>query len=350
MIYIGQSLNLHKLDLSQAENLIDFEVSCRLWWILVVIDFLEDIQRHSMLSDNFKTPIPRNINDSDLDLGDLNINETEEYTSISYNRMIIKLSRIKKSLYYEDNPEYSRFTLNQLNLADMELLNLQHTISSQFLDHPDINKSKSFAFFLMEIKLAHERLVVNRMIISFVCKETWLAEYRSKCVSAAITVLEKFNNKKFLFHFKKYWVAGEHSINVLVFLIIDLIIHQLTKREHDSRLKLINKCTNILVLLKATHTIVSRGLKIVDVLLTILKHHSSLLITDMADNTEISKTINDLKSMPRIYGSTKANCSMGPDLTQPIYTGNDKNYPESILHDLLYDNDCEQLLELINLK
>ena len=54
--------------------------------------------------------------------------------------------------------------------------------------------------------------------------------------------------------------------------------------------------------------------------------------------------------MPRIYGSTKANCSMGPDLTQPIYTGNDKNYPESILHDLLYDNDWEQLLELINLK
>lgn len=348
MIYIAQCLNLHKLDLDQAESLIDFEVSCRLWWILVVIDFLEDIQRYSMVSDNFQTPIPRNIRDSDLDSQNLNIKETEAFTSITYNRMIMRLSRIKKSLYHEDNPEYCKFTLNQLNLADIELLRLQDTISDRSLNQEASSEPTRFAVFLMEIKLAHERLIVNRMVISLISKETWAKEYRYKCLSFAITILEKFNDKLLPFYFRKYWVAGEHSIGAVVFLILDLKIHKLTKSERNYRLKLINDSIDILVLLKKTHTVVSQGLKIVEALLSVLQHNRHSSIMNVADNTEISKTINSLKCMPRIYGCADSTIALKTEVTQQEPLGNDKKYAENILHDLLYDNDWEQLLAWIN--
>lgn len=347
MIYIGQSLNLHRLSLLQAESLVDYEVSCRLWWILVVIDFLEDVHRQTILSDNFQTPIPRNISEDDLNSGDLNVTETDEFTCITYNQMIMKLSRIKKSLYYEDNAETSKFTFNQLNLADLELLKLQSTISNQILKLKDPKRSTRFAIFLTEVKLAHERLLVNRMVISHVSKEKWLSEYRYKCVSFAITVISKFNDKSLPFYFKKYWMTSEHSINAIVFLILDLVLHQLPRGERSYRLKLINECINILVLLKRTHTTVSRGLRIVEALLIMLQQSGRSKFTNMSETAEISNTISALKSTPRIYGSVEVKGPLKPENEQLIF----KNYDESsetILNDLLQDNNWQQFLEWIN--
>ncbi|KAK6453837.1 uncharacterized protein RJT20DRAFT_63745 [Scheffersomyces xylosifermentans] len=345
MIYIARALNLDDLQVSQQQmSLLDFEVSCRLWWILVIIDWLECFNRDSIIPiRDFQTAIPRNISDKDLIL---NIaTESTSYTSISFNKFMIEMSSIKRDLYFENELKISKSTLSHLLLADLKLDELQKKYIE--IMKPDLNfnsmdysfdrnqESSRFCRFLMDMKIWHERLEINRSVVNYVTNEEWVQNYRNRCLQYACNVIELFSDRNLPFFYKKFWFASEHTISASIFLLVDMIITERVMNPNDNRILLIQQYSPLLHTLKHTHMAVRGGLRIIEALIRVIQKNE--FDVNIADTMGMRELFKELKQEPRVYDLSQSQKIQA--LFQPLQ---DSEYN---LREILQDNEWEQLLK-----
>lgn len=228
MIYIAKRLNLDQLTKPNDElNLLNFEISCRIWWLLVVIDWFEDYFKnqgsHINLKD-FTTPRPRNITDYNL-INNIN-EETDAFTPITYNLLLYDLSQFKKDYYYTkergqgiNNPKY-------LLLAYMNILSLSEKLN-KFIIYDDSEIGVYYVKFCVEIKIYYESLVVVREIINDKFeKDISFDEEVKMGADLALKLVEKFNDDSHPDYFERYWIVISHSIDGAVFLLINILLDE----------------------------------------------------------------------------------------------------------------------------
>lgn len=225
MTYIARCLNLDKLTKPTEElDLLNFELSCRVWWLLVVVDWFEDSSVNKVGEiqlGSFTTPKPRNISDFNLIHGI--DQQTNQFLSITYNLFIFDICRFKKQFYFNDKRGHIRTDkLPYLNHAHMNLIQLQQLMNS----YVDTGKLK-FAKFLIEVKLNHEILTVLRSAIAIKYnKQLDVAHELHACHCSSVRLIELFNDDTYPSFYKKYWMVVDHCINASIFLLINNIMNE----------------------------------------------------------------------------------------------------------------------------
>lgn len=224
MIYIAKTLNLDKLQTPNKNiDLLNFELGCRLWWFLLVVDWFEDstVNRTSQIGiHDFTTPRPRNI--SDFNLVNSIEKETDNFIPISYNLYIYDLCKIKKIYYFKDSGSLNKNILLYLKLANVKIQELEKKYFES-----DSSELMDMSKFLLHVKFVHEKLQVNRQIVGV--KDSLKDQFEDEinvCSTLSLSLIEKFNDMNIPNYYRKYCMVSEHCINGAIFVLINMIIHQ----------------------------------------------------------------------------------------------------------------------------
>lgn len=225
MLYIARHLNLDKLTSPTEElDLLNFELSCRVWWLLVVVNWFEDSPDSrigEIKLNSFTTPKPRNISDFNLIHGIEQ--ETNHFLAITYNLCIFDICRFKKQYYFNDGINRIRVDkLPYLKYAHLNLQQLQQVMNS----YVDTGKLK-YAKYLIEVKLNHEILTVLRSAIAIKYnKQEDITSELNACHASSLRLIELFNDESYPTFYRKYWMVVDHCINASIFLLINNIMNK----------------------------------------------------------------------------------------------------------------------------
>jgi hypothetical protein len=295
MLYISKCLNLDKLIKPSADlDLLNFEISCRVWWLLVALDWFEDTSLNkngAIKVGSFSTPKPRNISDYNLIHGIEE--ETEEFLPITFNIIMYDIARLKKLYYFNNKIVGISSTLENLDYAYMNILSLEKYFHS-FGDQPN---NQRFAEYLLDIKLRHEKLVIKRSIINIKYNnDEDISEEISVCYNSSIELIDLYNKTNYPDYFKKYWFAIEHSGNGAIFLLINNIMD-----EKSIKLRTINSIEQYVktlneVVLPENNPLVS-GTVIINKLIETIKQrlNNEQYRLDIDEIDEVLTVLNDFQ-------------------------------------------------------
>ena len=296
IIYIAETLNLNHLDDPSKLPALDFEIGCRVWWVLVIIDWLESYGRRRIITPmHFTSNIPRNIPDDQLT--DFHPKETESCENITYNRIMLELAVFKNKLYYDNEIDTSA-----MNVADLEtaLIGISDIYNRARNMYPTIIGSAKLKLqrFLIDLKFNYELLGLHRTALSLKTRDQWLIENRPRLIDHAITLLNLCSNLEVPFHYKKYWFTPEYSITASTILLLD----QLAMSDSNSTwMQMIKDQIPLLESLKSTHLAAGAGLPLIDLLMGLVKAKKGE--SDLDSGNLMNNMVGDLKSLPRIYSS-----------------------------------------------
>ncbi|CAK7905651.1 hypothetical protein CAAN1_29S00958 [[Candida] anglica] len=287
IIYVAKVLNLHCL-VPEKMTVLDYELGSRMWWVLVIIDWLEVYNRDSLLSpSDFTTKMPRDI--AEVNLLHSYAVVTDEVVEITYNKFLVDHAYVRRHLYYDTKIDVSDLSISGLKLARHEI----YTLKNKSLDR---YKEKCFAKFLLKIKFTHEIMEINRMLLSYIPEKEWLQSERFECLTSAMSILVDITDSTIPSYYRKYWLPLEHSVSACVYLLLDIIIIRPLSPE-DTRMELLTRTLPILKSLQSTHLSASSGLLIIEPLF-----HSALHPTNSKfEPTQINNLLENLNALPKIH-------------------------------------------------
>lgn len=297
-INIARILNLHKLTQPNDQlNLLNFELSCRIWWLLVVVDWFEDSSeniRPLINPDEFSTPLPRNISDFNL------INSVEKETSlflpITYNYYMFKLSSIKREFYYNNKITSYDNDIGYLEYAYSQIIKLEKEIDEGY----KIDDSNKYFKDILFFKFNHEKLSIKKQVVNL--KYSNKLEIRNDvdtCHSLGIELVKLFNGETFPEFYKKYWMISEHSINGAIFVLINMTLNE--KSITLDKIKAIEKFVkNLQIFLKSKDNPIAKGIIIIKKLLEIIGNKSDNSLYELELN-EVHNILESLNLFQKVY-------------------------------------------------
>lgn len=296
IIYIAETLNLNHLNDPSKLPALDFEIGCRVWWVLVIIDWLESYGRRRIITPmDFTSLIPRNIPDDQLT--EFHPEETETWENITYNRIILELAVFKNKLYYDNEIDTSA-----VNVADLEtaLVGISDIYNRARKMYPTTISSAKMKLqrFLLELKFNYELLGLHRTALSLKKRDRWLIENRPKLINHAITLLGLCSDLEIPFYFKKYWFTPEFSITASTVLLLDQLA---MSDSNPTWMQMIRNQIPLLESLKSTHLAAGAGLPLIDLLMGFVKAKKGE--SDLDSGNLMINMVGDLKRLPRIYSS-----------------------------------------------
>lgn len=328
IVYIAEALNLHCLDDSAKLSTLDFEFGCRLWWILVIIDWLESFRRRRLIAaDDFTTRLPRNLSEDEMN--DPSPIESENFETITYNRIMAEIAKIKNRLYFDNKVEVCDSTLLNLQCAEREI-ELLAANSLKYFDKSPQKKPLRFQRFLLVSKFNFELLVLNRMLLNFKSKESWVKENRDLCLKYAYTILRDFSDKQIPFFFKKYWFASENAVSASAFLLLDILTNSKLVK-FDQRLELVQEQFPILRELEETHKTAKVGSQILKPLTDIISGENKKSILE---SNNMDKVLKDIRNLPKIYENSDTDLQSSDD--------------KCSFHDFLQENEWQDFLSWLS--
>lgn len=290
MSYIAATLNLDKLT-TPGENvsLLNFELNCRIWWVLVVIHWLSGTNggKSPVGIHKFTTPRPRNITDFNL-LNSIE-QESDEFLPITYNLYIFEISSIKKSYY-----QPKKVTLESLDLAFQKVLNLEQTLNMQ-----KISKDNEYPYFLLQIKFLFEKLEIYKLMISTKIQNNQsFTEERKRCTEVCLKLIDWFD-PKYPASFRKYWMTGNHCVNAAMFLLINMILN-----KEDLNLDHLKKIEMLVVQIQLLFKNVKNPIFNV---IPVFKECFEIILKKLNNQsfnlefTEVKKVLRILEEVPKVY-------------------------------------------------
>ena len=319
MIYMAEALNMHRMVCTDDMSSLDFEFGCRLWWVLVIHDWLEAFGRKRVISKaGFTTRIPRNVREDDL------INffppASNDFEVITYNKIMSEYAEIKNRLYFDNKIEHCELDLEYLNTAIQEMESLFALVSDNLIKKSSTSSENRFQKYLLTGYFNHELLELNRKLINFKSKELWISENRGKCLFHAIEVLKLFANNSFPFYFKKIWFSCEQCVSAAVYVLLDFFT-MASLQPNDEVLDIVLKQLPILRELEYTHNSARVGVRLIRTLLSLISRKKE---GDQLTITELENYSRDFEAMPKIYNNSSMfdNDDM-PDIIQDYIRNNE---------------------------
>lgn len=290
MSYIATTLNLDKLTRpNEGVSLLNFELNCRIWWILVVIYWFNGpaIGKSPVGIHGFTTPRPRNISDFNL-LNSIE-QESESFLPITYNLYIFEISYIKRSYFQSKVVPWEA-----LELAFLKILNLEQALK--------IHKQSSnneYAYFLLHLKFLYEKLEIYKRMISFkIQNHLPIEEERKRCTEVCLELIDWFD-PKYPASFRKYWITGNHCVNAAMFLLINMILNQ-----EDINLHHLKKIEMLVVQIQLVFKNVKNPIFNV---IPIFKECFEIILKKLNNQSynlefhEVKKVLNILDEVPKVY-------------------------------------------------
>ncbi|EGV60141.1 hypothetical protein CANTEDRAFT_136642 [Yamadazyma tenuis ATCC 10573] len=301
MIYIARSLNLDKLVKPNKDlNLLNFELSCRIWWLLVVVDWFEDTwnNRSSEIND-FTTPRPRNI--SDFNLINSIESESTEFLPITFNLFIYDLSDFKKHYYYTTTTETTADTtrLQHLEYAAAKIESLR-TKMDVYSIPANADNCVKFAQFILSCKFSHELLVVGRHTINWKqAHDLSFGPEIKMCTDSSVNMIGLVNNHNYPDFYKRYWLVPEHSINGAVFLLLNIILDEKSINVH--KIKVIEVfIVNLQKYINVPNNPISNGMRILKRLVEIIQQKFNNESYRL-EIREVSNLLTQLEDFQKVY-------------------------------------------------
>lgn len=297
-ITIAKTINLHKLvEPVDQLNLLNFEMSCRIWWLLVVVDWFEDSSENiscQINANEFSTPLPRNINDFNL-MNSIE-RECDNFIPITYNFYMYKLAEIKRRFYYNNKINTFNEDLIYLDYAYDRVNQIENEMKQKF----KVTDLTKHIRELLIFKLNHEKLNIKKQNIDLKYHNNMeISKDIEICDQLGTELIHLFNNPEFPSYYKKYWMVSEHSINGSIFLLVNMILNQ--KAISLSKIKTIEMLLlNLRKFLSLPNNPISKGITIIKKLLEII---SKKINNDFhkLEIIEVQNILDGLNNFQKIY-------------------------------------------------
>lgn len=298
MIYIAQRLNLDKIDTEENLGLInrndfgdpdsstrflDRELGRRIWWSVIGFDWMDNTGRESIIKPfSFSTILPGNYNDDDLmeyidEVYDQKVQLPTPYapsvcTISTYHIYMSRLAIIKRKYYFDIDSQ--QLNLQNLIAANKELDQLAASLptllrnnTQKFIYGDPNSQALSLQRYLIHIVTDFERLTINRTMAVCVPKAEWNKSCRQICIDSAKRLLVNCSLDVPLV-FKKHPSVSGNGIAAAVYLLLDMMDCNVTKRQFNNNLQLIEKLIAVLECLQTVHAQARRGISIIRKLIT----------------------------------------------------------------------------------
>lgn len=216
-IYVCQTLGLDNIKDEEDEGnqerstTLDKEVCRRIWWTVVIIDWLRVGNGRTMIGPGtFATQLPSNLETTTSK----QVLPLNTLTPVSYLIAMARVSKIRRC------PKDSISTLQEY---DKQLLSLLDSLPNElkFSEHPYFSDSSTSSFqrFLITIVTAHERLLINLRVLSFASQSDWNLIHKPVCIDCAQLIIRVccMEAPKI---FKKAWVVPGNGVPSAILLLI----------------------------------------------------------------------------------------------------------------------------------
>ncbi|ODV89469.1 hypothetical protein CANCADRAFT_18035, partial [Tortispora caseinolytica NRRL Y-17796] len=235
-VFIAQKLNLHRISpeygdkpLSDAKFL-DRELGRRLWYTLVVSDWMSNLQRYPAIGINsFSTTPPGNYNDHDLFecKGRFPDYPPDVVTSTTYILFMIRISSIRRTSFDSDWIKSKATMISRLQQADKDLVQIMRSLPPTFCtnekDPTGMNVLiRSLQEYIISLELPAERLSLHMILARYLSRDQWIKTSRPICLESIKAFMAQRRRDKPLM-FEKIWVVESRTVAVGVFLVLDIL-------------------------------------------------------------------------------------------------------------------------------